>query len=145
MSAYFSRKTRIFANPDYNDKGKIAVFLGCYFPFHLLVSSFIQKERRGWGKEGGRGNSYFSPLCFTLLEYIKIWCKIQVIIYPFSQYNYKHIKIASCYSGPDILKIKSLNHWVWLHTKFIHTFSTFYTYLRQSKDLYKGGKKHLDT
>ena len=38
-------------------------------------------------------NRYFSPAsCFTLLENMKIWCKIQVIIYPLFQDTSKPVE-----------------------------------------------------
>ena len=37
----------------YFDRGKIVVNLGCYYGLRLLVSSFIYKDERGWGKGGG--------------------------------------------------------------------------------------------
>ena len=44
----------------------------------FIGQSFHPVGGRGWGKEGGLGYLYFSQV---LLEYIKTWCNIQVIIY----------------------------------------------------------------
>ena len=46
----------------YYDRAKIVVNLGCYFPCHILVSSFIQLDVGDGVKGGDRGNRYFSPL-----------------------------------------------------------------------------------
>ena len=53
----------------YYDIRKIAVN-------HLLISSYIQQDRRGWGK-------FQLATSFPLLEYMIIWCKIQVKKNPF--------------------------------------------------------------
>ena len=34
----------------YHDKGKVIVNFGCYFPCHLLGSSYIKYEGWRWGK-----------------------------------------------------------------------------------------------
>ena len=44
---------------------KIIINLGCYFAWHLLVSSFTQQVGKGWGKDGNR---YFSPLRVLLYK-----------------------------------------------------------------------------
>ena len=41
---------------------------------------------RGWGKGVGKKNRCFSPLQDSLYKSMKIWCKIQVVIYLLKQH-----------------------------------------------------------
>ena len=56
--------------------------LGCYCGTHLLVSSFIQLEARDGVKGVDWGFVILPAVIINLLEYIKIWCNIQVTINP---------------------------------------------------------------
>ena len=59
------------------------IFLSIYVDNMKLVYLSVRSSSwRGWDwvKESDGGNRYFSLL--QVLEKIKIWCKIQVMIYP---------------------------------------------------------------
>ena len=67
------------------DRGKVVVNLACYHGTRLLVSLFIPVGGENLGKGGGWGEDICLPATsFTLIENMIIWCKIQVIIYPFT-------------------------------------------------------------
>ena len=63
---------------EFYDKG---IFLSIYLA-NMFIGQFVHpvKGDRVKGVEGG--NRYLSLLQISLLENMKIWCKIQVIIYP---------------------------------------------------------------
>ena len=73
----------LIMNVEYTRILWIVVNLACEDRTHLLVSSFIQYEDRGLGKEGEGGNSYFYPL--RVSHYQKI-LKSGVIIYQLNKY-----------------------------------------------------------
>ena len=58
--------------------------------FSLLTrKTFIGQFVHPVGGDGVKGESLLQlAACFTLLENVKIWCKIQVIIYPLSKITF---------------------------------------------------------
>ena len=83
----FTSMSYLLYNTSFYTGACIGICQEVIFGPDLLVSSFMQYQVSGWFKGSGWGVSLLQPAAsFTLLEYMKIWCNIQVIIYRFLSY-----------------------------------------------------------